>query len=601
MAIRIFSSLRALIVLAAMVAVSTPLRAQEWTHAVDLAYAGDGSAPPRTYRTYLWLPPSVMNSTVHALLLTSETSSEVLLNRDSTVRAFAERNRVALVYMSGGPLGKFIENIPAHAVQAGYLTAVLDSLAKVSGFTEIKHAPWILFGHSASANFVKGVAFWKPERTISMIPYKSGLELLSAPSWATQNLKGIPYLLFQGQFEETNKAGTTDSKFGSDTSVKISRDYLLNARRADPEGYLVAQAVLAGEGHMLYSKRAVPLLVSFMEKTLKKRVPQGSWVAGPPTLLKLNAKEGFVGEADVLGLSGMVKVDSAATAADAAGRFWLIDREFANQWKDFVAPVSKQRNKVGSAAPTISPAPAKAPRYSDGLPRWTDLQLAPSVSYEVGGASSAGLPVYPMIQTGFAVLENGKIRYHPAYGPATMLYDQDLRIGLRSDGNETYGVGDRGIFGLNQGGGFVKGTGAEQTLSIPAAPAAALKPGDQINLGVTASSGLPVEYAVIYGPGRIEGGNKLVVTGFPTRTGKGVILVGAGQAGNASTMRAEAVPLTFAVTGQVSALGTRGIASSHFRKNHRNTSSALRPLFQAGKSGPLKDIRGKKAVLAGSR
>src|SRR5207248_2621019 len=54
------------------------------------------------------------------------------------------------------------------------LQKVLDDLAEVSGYQELRHVPLMPVGHSSAGSFVWHLYKWDPSRIFAMMPLKTG-------------------------------------------------------------------------------------------------------------------------------------------------------------------------------------------------------------------------------------------------------------------------------------------------------------------------------------------------------------------------------------------------------------------------------------------
>lgn len=216
-----------------------------------------------------------------------------------------------------------------------------------------------------------------------------------------------------------------------------------------------------------------------------------------------------------------------ATTADAAGHWTLsagIDAELGGYV--FTAGASD------AAGTTIEPsgivyfavtAPAAPPSQANQTITFSSPVGAVMIGQpiQLGATSSAGLPITYTVVSGDATISGNVLTPHST---ATLI------VRAASAGNASYAAASTDVnFGQPQKAAqaiSVQSSGGDVTANTP------------VMLNATASSGLPVSYAVVSGPATISG-NTL------TFTGTGPVTVRASQSGSATVAAADGVTLTY--------------------------------------------------------
>ncbi len=530
----------------------TALNAQDWTLSVEVSKADNG----RSHRAFLWIPPEASEH-VRGIILSAQTSSELRFSTDPLIRQVAAQQKLAIVFFHPSTV-----SLP-DANGANLVQQTLKTLASESGYPEIEHAPWITFGHSTSSHFALKMAYWKPGRSLGVIVHKGGL--VPPAGWEGNDLAGIPTLVFQGQYEEFPIKG---GDHGTTESIAMVSADVLALRAKDPERYLVGPFITPGEGHMAFSYRNASLLAMFIRKVCERRLPQNAVArSGPVTLNAIDGKSGWLGDTDLLGDVAKISVDTFPTFPDAKSKFWFIDREFAQAWLQAEQGLKKDRQTLGTASDKPKFDPAVNVSWSSGSRTYT-CKLQNGASHAITATTNKGLKAVTMVQAGPGYVKDGKLHVDPCLTPD----DNTIRIILHSDGNATLGSVDRMIRATVE-----NRTGTAQSITLPGLPAN-LNVGADVNLDAKASSGLPVRYRVISGPGRLENGNRLVATPFTARSGKARIHLRACQEGGGSFATAEVKSIDIPVTGT----GSSHLISLPTDRNFRN--GPLKPAkFQNGK------------------
>lgn len=143
-----------------------------------------------------------------------------------------------------------------------YFNEMMNQLAEISGYEEIKYIPVIPIGHSAAASFPYYFAAWNPERTLAAIsvsgqwPYI--LNNFAPDIWTNeQHVDFIPLLETMGEYE----AAATWSAEG------------LKQRQEHPNMALSMLSCPA-EGHFATTEKKNEYLAFYIRKAMQYRYPK---------------------------------------------------------------------------------------------------------------------------------------------------------------------------------------------------------------------------------------------------------------------------------------------------------------------------------------
>ncbi len=183
----------------------------QWTIEVPGLKDGRGrQRPPR--EVSLWISPSC--AYVRGVLLGSQTLLEASFLKEPKIRECAERNDLAIVY------GAFPDD------------DIFARFAEVSGYEELRKAPFITVGHSAGGIGARNAAYLQPDRTIAVLHFHSGNYHHHVPE-GDVSLTGIPFLAVNGEFEEyaPDCGFKAETGWGLETQWRYGREQLLKANR----------------------------------------------------------------------------------------------------------------------------------------------------------------------------------------------------------------------------------------------------------------------------------------------------------------------------------------------------------------------------------
>ena len=172
----------------------------QWSVAVKEMVSAETDGHPRAF---LWIPPTCRQ--VKAVVMGQHNMTEEPLFEMPSFRTELEKAGIALVWITPGLDQQW--NVST-GVQAAF-EAMMDELADVSGYTELKYVPIVPLGHSAMATYPWNFAAWNPERTLAVVSFHGDAPRTNLCGYGRENLEwgrnrnidGIPGLMVEGEYE----------------------------------------------------------------------------------------------------------------------------------------------------------------------------------------------------------------------------------------------------------------------------------------------------------------------------------------------------------------------------------------------------------------
>ncbi|WP_216641604.1 hypothetical protein [Pedobacter ginsengisoli] len=274
-------------------------------------------------RAYLWIPPDCKR--VKAFIFAQNNMEEHSILEDPEFRKAMGKLGIAQVWISPAYDLFFNFNQGAGTIFSG----VMNDLAEVSGYKELRDAPFIGMGHSAAASAPYYMAAWNPERALAAISVSGQWPYFRHPVfapdiWGTRNIDFIPCLETMGEYEDAE-------------NVAIEG---LKQKTAHP---LMPLSMLASpaEGHFAGSTEKGKYIALYIKKVMQYRLPKGANQLGlrpiDPTntgwlVYKWRKDEVPRAEAAPVGRYN----------GDPAQAFWYFDEELAKATLNYQA---RHRNK----------------------------------------------------------------------------------------------------------------------------------------------------------------------------------------------------------------------------------------------------------------
>ena len=448
---------------------------------------------------FLWVPPHA--GEIRGAIVGGMTLMEREMARDAVIRKACADEQLAIVFLKCGLMKSDLQKI-------------LDDLAKVSGYRELRAAPLMFVGHSAGGPQAKALAVKMADRCFGLVQYRGG-----GPGGGKALPPGVAALMMLGQFDEFG--GAMRRADGRET-WEGGRDHMAGFR-AKNEANLGSIVVEPGAGHFAWSERNAAYLAMFIRKAARARIG-----AKGASLKKIDYRGGWLTNLTIDAPGEFKPASYGQYKGERSKAAWHFDEEMARAtvayhaggftkrdqfikwndpyWVDAGTRFFFTKLKWVGDGQTLEVHPEYArvypPQYKGRGPRW--LEAGKPV-----GRSSAAIRIKPVSGPVAAIGANTFRMHYDALAPATsqarvtfMAYsagDKDYRY------TEIVGMMPRGFSGLKKG--------KDQTITFP--PIGNIKAGaGAIALKATSDAGPAVEYYVAYGPCVIAGG-KLKISELP--------------------------------------------------------------------------------------
>ena len=416
--------------------------------------------------------------------------------------------------------------------------AMMQALADVSGYAEIKLAPIIPLGHSACASYPWNFAAWNPGRTLAVLSVHGDAPLTNRtgsghpnPDWGDRKIDGIPGLMVMGEYE------------WGEERLQPALDFA----QSHP-GVPLSMLAEPGSGHFNYDDQLVDFLGMFIRKAIALRLPPEVSPDKAPELKPVNPRDGWLVERWHLHQGRTVPpAPYARYTGGRADAFWCFNEEMANAIQNYSADQAGKLPQLISLTDGHMPAekgngePVNLHFFpdADGLTFHLESGFMGSVSRDPKNGNSArwaNLPAgNPLGHAG----EGSPITINKIVGPAQKNSGNTFtfRLDRNAETNDRRLL-DIWFWACHPGDAKYKKivqqavmqvprntSGLEQHITFPEIPGQ--KAGDVaapgkggIKLEATSDSGLPVYYYVREGPAKIiEGKVPLIqITEIPPRS-----------------------------------------------------------------------------------
>lgn len=527
---------------------SIPVKGAVWQWSVAVKTAQND----KPCRAYLWIPPDCKK--VKAFIFSQNNMEEHSILEDPEFRKAMGKLGIAQVWVSPAYDLFFNFNKGAGTI----FNDLMNNLAEVSGYDELKNAPFIGMGHSAAASAPYYMAAWNPERALAAISVSGQWPYFRDPVfapdiWGTRNIDFIPCLETMGEYE----AAETVALEG------------LKQRAAHP---LLPLSMLSSpaQGHFASSPEKGKYIALYLKKVMQYRLPQDVKQA---TLKPVDpTKTGWLIDKwrkDELPRAGAAPV--GRYKGDPAEAFWCFDEEMAKATLNYQA---RHRNKKVQLIAFTQNGKKIAQRNTHQQVNLKFEPLSDGITFNLGAAFYDTIPggsPRPAIWAGAAAGElighannNESLTIERITGPMIRLNDTTFRIQPQSgfwQNQHSYELwfaaghpGDESYRPAVQQAQMLvppKNTaGKAQCLTfLPIPDQTANKRG--IKLQASSNANVPVSFYVQDGPAEIEG-NHLNLLKIPPRSRFPVkVTVVAWQYGNSNEPKlqtADPVVNTFWIT-----------------------------------------------------
>ncbi|MEZ0273791.1 MAG: hypothetical protein ACAH88_02710, partial [Roseimicrobium sp.] len=235
----------------------------QWSVPVPSVTSEETGGPPRAY---LWIPPTCQR--VRAVVVGQHNMLEEPLLEHPAFRAALAELGMAAIWVTPAIDGQFRDGKTSGA----RFEEMFRAVAEESGYTELTHAPVVVIGHSAMAEFPYRFAAWNPGRTLAAISLKGAWPDMRAPGgpgWSGQDVAGVPLLFVSGEYEwAEERAGK---------ALAFRREF-----PAVPFSMLAD----AGGGHFDSHDALVSFLAEYLRAAARHRLPTEVGAVDQPVALR---------------------------------------------------------------------------------------------------------------------------------------------------------------------------------------------------------------------------------------------------------------------------------------------------------------------------
>lgn len=268
------------IVLACFTLSFTNSMAAEWQWSVQISDIVSNETDNHP-QAFLWIPSECAQ--VRAVMVAMHNMTEETLFENPLFRTRMSEAGIALIWITPGWEQPWDVRTSCQAA----FDKMMEDLADVSGYEELKYAPIVPFGHSAMATFPWNFAAWNPERTLAIISFHGDAPRTNLTGYGRENLEwgrsrnidGIPGLMIEGEYEWWEARVNPALAF----------------RMMYPES-CISFLCDAGRGHFDIADRTAAYIALFLKKALEIRLPKTSDLDKPISLKKLNPQDGWLAE-----------------------------------------------------------------------------------------------------------------------------------------------------------------------------------------------------------------------------------------------------------------------------------------------------------------
>ena len=299
--------------------------AAEWQWSIDT----EGKKPGKAF---LWVPPEC--EYVRGILFGQQVILEQAVFEDTQIRSACARENLAILFLVPGRIG-YDDFGPDGKGEETY-TKIVTELADISGYADIATAPFLGIGHSGGALPVWRMGYWKPERCFGVIGLRAAP--IGPPAHDPKaELNGVPVLVITGQYETWNE------ELGSEHHWRWCRGDML-AWRAKWKNFLGGVLVQPGAGHFNWDEKVAAYVAMFVEKAARARLPEPggreSEVGGLKSesggrkpwgaeLRQLSKADGWLTDHTLMTPSNFKTAAYKDYKGDPSMAFWHLDEELA--------------------------------------------------------------------------------------------------------------------------------------------------------------------------------------------------------------------------------------------------------------------------------
>lgn len=494
----------------------------QWSVQIPSIVSNETDGHPQAF---LWIPSDC--NQVKAVMVGTHNMTEETLFENPLFREKMSEVGIALVWITPGWDQKW--DVTTGSQKA--FDKMLEDLADISGYSELRYVPIVPFGHSAMATFPWNFAAWNPERTLAVISFHGDAPRTNLTGYGrenlewgrTRNIDGIPGLMIEGEYEWWEARVNPALAF----------------RMMYPQS-CISFLCDAGRGHFDVADRTAAYIALFLKKALQCRLPETVDMYKPVHLKKLNPQEGWLAERWRRGgiqreetrQPALEKTPKRAKPApyssykgDRHDAFWYFDKEMA----ELTEQIYRQEQD-------------KKPQYLGFVQNGKLLVYNPESHVRMGARflpEADGLTFHlkaVYMNSEYTALSNEHAAVPPVItricGPVQKVNDTTFTVRFYRMGMyNKRRTGDISLLASSDGDSRYKSAvqelgfripyrnmeGQRQCILFPGLPDVAEGTISTLSLSATSDCGLPIYYYVKEGPAEVEG-NKLVFTKIPPRS-----------------------------------------------------------------------------------
>lgn len=451
----------------------------------------DAANPPRAY---MWIPPSAERVRGVVFACHNEMEQGVVESPEFR-RAMAELG-FAIVWLTPTiePSGVFYAGNGAQRI----FERTMRSLAEVSGYDEVEHAPVVYMGHSARASEPYNFGAWNPDRALALVSLHGDSPQSRVlccdhvnPDWGGRTIDGIPALMCVGEYEW--------GEFRIADAFPFMRRY--------PAAVLSLWCD-AGHAHSDISGFEIDYIAEFIRTAARMRLPEGWDGRGRAVLRRVDVRDCWLADRwrrDAAPTAQAAPYDEYGGCRDSA--FVYLDGHMARLTEEYYARERGRRERS-----LVVRQRGRAVERVEFRPDADGVTYHASVGYDEATRSEA------------------TIRLRRECGPVEIVDDTTFRLRFDRAGFADRRLSKLGVYAAADADGVYKRSVADMSVRVPlkitsGRPQAIDFPplGDvtagsvaSVPLSARSTSGLRVYYYVDEGAAHIEG-DTLVFDPVPPR------------------------------------------------------------------------------------
>jgi len=274
--------------------------------------------PQKPRRVSFWMPPDCEN--IRGVIIAS-----------TQVTKFASHPRILAVAAEQCLATMVMPHMSFDGDESWQrLDATLNELAEKTGHPELRGAPVLTAGLSASVLATRNFAYSNPDRVFGTVQIAGG-NMHHKIVDPHETLAGVPFIAMNGEFEWAGPEGGIQPEYGRQTQWVMIREQLLRRRQADPQ-HLMSLLVVPGGDHGHWD---VPIAALFVEKAAVYRIPREKRDGSTPArCVTVKAEDGWLTDAD-LDHPTHQPAPYNKYSGDKTQAFWHFDEEMARAMYDY--------------------------------------------------------------------------------------------------------------------------------------------------------------------------------------------------------------------------------------------------------------------------